>query len=235
MNGTHYYKIEYQGQWISANVTLPVLNKNVTVINKNCWVYSLTVYVQRSSASNLPNTPIEGASLTVKKDNSTLNGLYGLPSSPKTVAYNSTHARYVWSQMANQTASYTVTADVTGASQPESVSTSLTVDTEVEIELLITGGGPSGSSGGVSPPPPPPYISPVELPKVPGVEFNYGIIILVGVVGVAATVAVVGRGKPSLETQWKRKTRFVSVSNKKWPKTKRVDLSGKWRKKTRRS
>lgn len=69
---------------------------------------------------------------------------------------------------------------------------------------------------------PPPYIPPVELPKVPGAEFNYGIVILVGVVAVAVFVGVAGRSKPSLETQWKRKTR------------RNVDLSGKWRKKTRR-
>jgi len=48
------------------------------------------------------------------------------------------------------------------------------------------------------------------------------------------TVAVVGRGKPSLETQWKKKTRFVDVSSGKWKKTKHTDLSGKWKKKVRR-
>jgi len=83
---------------------------------------------------------------------------------------------------------------------------------------------PSGSTGpgGVSPPPPPPYIPPVELPKVPGAEFNYGIMILVGVVGVAVVVGVAGRGKRSTQDQWQRKLK----SN--------VDLGKKWRKKTRR-
>jgi len=231
MNGTHYYKIEYQGQWISANVTLPVLNKNVTVINKNCWVYNLTVYV-----TNQNNVEMSGAILTLSRtDNASLSD-YGL--TPKTVAYyNTTHGRYVWTQLANQTSSYTVKATATSG-ETNSATTALTTDTIKEIVITTTiSGGPSGSTGGPGPAPPeeqPQYIPPVELPKVPGAEFNYGIVILVGVVGVAATVAVVGRGKPSLETQWKKKTQFVGVSSKKWKKTKHADLSGKWRKKTRR-
>lgn len=84
-------------------------------------------------------------------------------------------------------------------------------------------GPPSGSTGPIPPVEQPPYIPPVELPKVPGPEFQYGIIILVGIVGVAATVAVVGRSKPSLESQWRKKT-----------KAKHVDLSKKWKKKAKR-
>jgi hypothetical protein len=220
MNGTSYYKIKYQGLWISANTTLPLTDPDQSsnqTVNTNCWVYSLTVYVQRSSSSNLPNTPVEGANLTLKRDDGvnieTLNGLYGLPANPKTTAYNSTHARYVWTQLANQSSSYIVWADITGASSPVSTTTSLTGNTAVEIELLITGGGPSGSTGGVTPPPSePPYIPPVELPKVPGPEFQYGIVVLVGVVAVAFIVGVVGKTDKrtvdeKLRQRWKKKTR----------------------------
>jgi hypothetical protein len=226
MNGTHYYKIQYQGQWISENVTLPVDNKNVTVVNKNCWVYSLTVYV-----TDVNNVEKSGAELSLSRsDNVTLSD-YGL--TPKTAGYyNTTHARYVWSQLANQTSSYTVTA--TSGGQSASTTTALTANTEATVTLPAGSGSPSG---GWTPPPveqPPAYIPPVELPKVPGVEFNYGIVVLIGVVGVAATVAVVGRGKPSLETQWKKKTRITGFSSGKWKKTKHTDLSGKWRKKTKR-
>ena len=205
---------------------MPVLNKNVTVINKNCWVYSLTVYV-----TDVNNVEKSGTALTLSRtDNASLSD-YGL--TLKTAGYyNTTHAKYAWSQLANQTSSYTATASLGG--QSASTTTSLTANTEALITLPA--GTTSGSSGGYTPPveQPPLYIPPVELPKVPGAEFNYGIIILVGVVGIAVTVAVVGRGKPSLETQWKKKTRFVDVSSGKWKKTKRINLAGKGKKKARR-
>ena len=226
MNGTHYYQVKYQGQWVSENVTVALDQANIQVINKNCWVYSLTVYV-----TDVNNLEKSGSTLTLTRtDNASLSD-YGL--TPKTAGYyNTTHAKYAWSQLANQTSSYTVTASLGG--QSASTTTSLTADSEALITLPA--GTTSGSSGGYTPPveQPPLYIPPVELPKVPGTEFNYGIIILVGVVGIAVTVAVVGRGKPSLETQWKKKTRFVDVSSGKWKKTKHTNLTGKWKKKARR-
>ena len=213
MNGTHYYHIQYQGQWVSENVTLPVANKNVTVINKNCWVYSLTVYV-----TDVNSLEKSGATLTLARtDNASLSD-YGL--TPKTAGYyNSTHARYVWSQLANQTSSYTVTAEFGG--QTASTTTSLTANTEIVLTLPA---GTQSSSGGSTPPSeqPPAELPPVELPKVPGAEFNYGIMVLVGIVGVAVVVGIAGRGKPSLEREWRKKTSFSS------------DLNRKWRKKARR-
>jgi hypothetical protein len=184
-------------------------------------MYSLTVYVTRSSNSDHPNTPVTGATLTLTRTdgyNYTADGL----SPATTVSYNSTHARYVWSQLANQSASYTVTANHKDASYPESVSTSLTGDTEVEIELTIAGLGPSGSEHTLPPVEQQPYIPPVELPKVPGPEFQYGIMVLVGVVGVAFVVGVARVDKRSSQTkiaqQWQRKTRYAENLEKKWKK-----------------
>lgn len=216
MNGTHYYRIEYQGQWVSENVTLPVYDKNVTVINKNCWVYSLTAYI-----TDVNNEEKSGSTLTLTRTDGhdyTTDGL-----SPVIAGYyNTTHARYVWSQLANQTSSYTVTASLGG--QSASTTTSLTANTEALITLPA--GTTSGSTGGYTPPPveqPPPYIPPIELPKVPGPEFNYGILVLVGVVGVAVVVGITGRRKPSIQKQWERKTRHT------------VNLEKKWKKKARRN
>jgi hypothetical protein len=228
MNGTSYYQIEYQGQWVSENVTLSVVNKNVTVVNKSCWVYSLTVYV-----TDVDNKEKSGSTLTLSRSDNVSLSDYDL--TPKTAGYyNTTHARYVWPQLANQTSSYTVTASLGG--QSAETTTSLTANTEALV-TLPTGTGSPGGPGGYTQPPveqPPTYIPPVELPKVPGAEFNYGIVVLVGVVGVAVAVGIAGRGKPSLETQWKKKTKIAGVSSGKWKKTKHVDLSGKWRKKTKR-
>jgi len=137
MNGTSHFRVKFQDQWVSTNLTVPMTSKNVTVVNINCWVYSLTVYVQSTTNSYQPNSPIVGASLTLYRttDNKTLNGLYGLPANPQTQSYNSTHAVYTWPQLANQTSSYTVTA--TYGSQSSSTTTSLTQNTQIEIELYV--------------------------------------------------------------------------------------------------
>jgi len=209
-NGTQYYRIKYQGQWISENVTVTLGDKDIVTIDKNCWVYSLTTYV-----SDVNNQEKSGATLTLTRTDG-YNYADGL--SPVTTQYyNSTHAKYAWSQLANQTASYTVTAGLGG--QSASATTSLTVNTETFITLPAGTARPSGP-GGYTPLPvePPPIIPPVELPKVPGVEFEYGILVLVGVVGVAATVAVLGRKKPTLQSKWRKKTRHREDLNKKWRK-----------------
>lgn len=151
MNGTSYYRIQYQGQWVSVNYTLPMTGRNVTIVNRNCWVYSLTVYVQTSSDSLDPYTPIPGATVTLFRgsDNKTLNGYYGLPSSPATSSYNSTFAEYVWTQLANQTGTqYTVTANINNAGSPESASTFLAANSAVGIRLVYPVGGGSPIGGG---------------------------------------------------------------------------------------
>ena len=92
------------------------------------------------------------------------------------------------------------------------------------ITLAWTPISPPGTPSYVPPPPAeqPPPTPPIELPKVPGAEFTYGIIVLVGVVAVATVVAIAGRTTPSLQSQWKKKT-----------KRKSRNLRKKWRRKAR--
>ena len=101
----------------------------------------------------------------------------------------------------------------------------LTESDAATITLAWTPISPPGTPSYVPPPPaeqPPALTPPIELPKVPGAEFTYGIIVLVGVVAVAAVVAIAGRTTPSLQSQWKKKT-----------KRKSRNLRKKWRRKSR--
>jgi hypothetical protein len=219
LNSIVEVKVKYQNVWVNGTWTA---NMTATkTVNVTCKVFSLTVYVQTSSASDHPNTPIIGAVITLSRSDG-----YDFEAdwlSPL-IAYshNATHAKVVWSQLANQSNSYTVTADRAGANQPESTTTSLTSNTEVEIELTIAGLGPSGSEHTLPPVEQQPYIPPIELPKVPGPEFQYGIMVLVGVVGVAFVVGVARVDKRSSQTkiaqQWQRKTRYAENLGKKWKK-----------------
>jgi len=219
-------KVKYQNVWV--NGTFSVTMDSDKTIDVKCKVYRLTVYV-----TNQNGVEMSGATLSLARSDGENLTSYGL--TPKTVDYyNTTHGRYVWTQLANQTASYTVKATVS-TGESNSTTTALTENTQKTIVVTTTiSGGPGGPSGGPSFPPvqPPPSLPPVEVPKVPGEEFNYGIIVLVGVVGIATTVAVFGRGKPSLETRWKNKTKHHGSSGK-WPKPKTRNLSKKWRKKAR--
>jgi hypothetical protein len=214
-NGTCYYQVKYQDSWVSANTTLSLTdpddanNQTQTV---NCWVYSLTVWV-----TDIHNEEKGGSTLTLTRSdgyNCTEAGL-----SPTTASsYNSTHARYVWSQLANQTSTYSVTASLGG--QSYTGTTALTSNTEIVLTLPGGTESPSGP-GGYTPPPqeqPPTYIPPVELPKVPGPEFNYGIVVLLGVVAVAIVVGVAGRGKRTTQEQWQRKLKREMGLEKKWKK-----------------
>ena len=133
-------KVKYQDVWVNGTFTL-IMNNNKTV-DIICSVYSLTVYV-----TDVNNAEKSGAELTLTRSdgyNYTADGL-----SPVTaVYYNSTHARYVWSQLANQTSSYTVTASLGG--QSASASTNLTENSEITITLpagTTSPGGPSGPGG----------------------------------------------------------------------------------------
>ena len=217
-NGTSHYKIKFQGQWVSANVTLPMTSKNVTSVNVNCWIYKLTVYV-----TNQNGVEMSGATLTLTRGDAENLTNYGL--TPKTADYyNSTHARYVWTQLANQTASYTVFATSGGktASQETSLTANKAITLTIPSEVSGGPGAPSGPSGTTPPPQQPPYIPPVELPKVSGPEFNYGIMVLLGVVISAVVVAAVfAKPKRSLQAQWKRKTRVSKNSDRAWRKKRR--------------
>jgi len=217
MNGTSYYRIKYQGLWISANTTLPLTDPDQSsnqTINKNCWVYSLTAYVTSSIGVEM-----SGATLTLTRGDYANLTDYGL--TPKTAEYyNSTHARYVWTQLANQTASYTVFA--TSGTQTASQETSLTANKAITLTIptFVTSppSGPGGPSGTTPPPEEqPPYVAPVETPTVPGAEFNTGIMVLLGVVISAVVVAAVfAKPKRSLQSwqidekirrKWRKKTR----------------------------
>ena len=168
---------------------------------------------------------MSGATLSLARSDGENLSSYGL--TPKTVDYyNTTHGRYVWTQLANQTSSYTIKA--TSGSDSNSTTTALTENTQKTIVVTTTiSGGPGGPSGGPSLPPAeqPPSLPAVEVPKVPGPEFNYGIMVLLGVVFSAVLIAVVAGGekrKPNLQRQWQKKTR----------QTRNLDRA--WRKKTKR-
>ncbi len=52
-NGTSYYRVKFHDVWISENVTIPMSNKNVTIISKDCTCYAYTVGSSRKHfASN---------------------------------------------------------------------------------------------------------------------------------------------------------------------------------------
>ena len=196
MNGTSYYRIKYQGSWVSANITVVLDQANIEVINKDTWVYSLTAYVTSS------NTGLElsGASLTLNRsDVGTLNGLYGLPSSPITSYYNTTHAKYMWSQLANQSSSYTVIATIVSVSG--STATSLSVNKEVVISIAYT--PTSGQQGGVTitqPEVKPLFpIFPLKAPALPKTVETYlpyaAIFVFAGIVALPIASHQIKKGK----------------------------------------
>ena len=192
-NGTSYYKIRYQDQWVSGNTTLPMANANVTSVNINCWIYSLTVYVTDTS-----NSEKSGAVLVITRTddyNYTADGL-----SPTTAEfYNSTHAKYVWSQLANQTSSYTVYAGYGG--KTGSQETSLTENTEVTVTIPWTSGGTSVGPTypyvpTPTPTPTPPTVSPTPtspattpIPENPVVTIGWILIVFICMVLVFAAAA----------------------------------------------
>jgi len=129
-------KVKYQDVWVYGSSTV-TLNSN-NPINITCKVYSLTVYVTDEN-----NEEKSGATVTLTRSDGTDLTAYGITS--KTASYyNSTHAKCFWTQLANQSSSYTVTATYSGYS--ESVTTSLTSNTEKTITL------PAGSQGGTTTP-----------------------------------------------------------------------------------
>jgi hypothetical protein len=217
INSTVNIQVKFQDVVVNGSWTVS-MDEDKT-FNVSCTVYSLTIYV-----TNQNNVEMSGATLTLSRTdgyNYTADGL-----SPVTASYyNAIDGRYVWSQLANQTSSYTVKATATSG-ESNSATTALTTDTEKEIVITttISGGPPATPPPPYTPPveQPPVYIPPVELPKVPGEEFNYGILVLVGVVGVAFIVGVARVDKRSSQTkiaqQWQRKTRYAENLGKKWKK-----------------
>jgi hypothetical protein len=238
MNGTHYVQIEFQGQWVSQNTTINLIDYSQTsnrTVNINCWVYSLTVYVQTTADSPNPNIPITGVSLTLFRtsDNTTLNGLYDLPNSFLTQSYNSTHARYLWTQLANQTSSYTITGDITGSAGAKSVTVPLSADTETEIELVypVGGSGGGGSGGGPSFPTPSPITPLPTLPEVQPLPIgtilqkNMIPIVIIGGMAMVFAIPFMGREK---KTGVKRYSESYQIKYK--PKKKKKEKENKFKK-----
>jgi len=193
-------RVMFQGVWVSETTTTNMTTTKM--ITTQCWIYSLTVWVtdtnnQEKSGAVLTLTRSDGANLTS----------YGL--TPKTANYyNSTHACFVWQQLANQTASYTVFASLGG--QTASKITALTSNTE--IKLTLPAGTTSSPSGGTQPQQQP-SVSPT-LPISTGPEFDYGTLVLAAVIIVALGAGVAGVAKTDKRTasqklreKWKKKTR----------------------------
>ena len=196
-NGTHYYEIKYQDVWVSEEASVAMTQANVTLINKNCWVYSLTVYV-----TDVYNQEKSGAMLNLFRNATNLNGLYGLPASPtaQTFNSNSTHARYVWPQLANQSSSYKVSASL-GGQTATSASTTLTSNSEV---LITIGGGTEGGPGGYVPSEeeaPSPVFVPPEVPEEIEEYLPYGAIFLVVLI---VAIPVLGIRKERKKTRSQR-------------------------------
>ena len=104
----------------------------------------------------------------------------------------------------------------TSGGKTASQETSLTANKAVTLTIPTDiSGGPGAPSGPSGTTPPPQYIPPVEVPQVPGPEFDIGIMVLVGVVISAVVVAAVF-AKPKSQWQIQEQTRR------------------KWRKKTKR-
>jgi hypothetical protein len=87
--------VKYQDVWVNGTFTVTMdSDKTIDVV---CNVYSLTIHAVDANGNSLAN-----ASLTLFRDTTELNGLYGLPSSPQTNATG----HFVWNQLANT--SYTI-------------------------------------------------------------------------------------------------------------------------------
>lgn len=139
-------RVKLQDLWVNGTFSVTIdADKTIDI---DCKVYSLTVYITSGEG-----TPYEGADLSLSRNGTSLNGLYGLDAFPKTSLYNTSHSYYVWNQLANQSSSYTVEASITGVDLG-TTTTSLTSNTEVLI-TYETGG--VGAPGGPSKPPPPFY------------------------------------------------------------------------------
>ena len=145
-NGTSYYRVKFQDIWVSSNITLTDLSPSTTLITVVCQVYKLTIYT-RDTVGFAVNCPLV---LKRVEDSATitLNGMYGLPSNPTTGEFNMTHSRYVWPQLAIQTATYVVWVYY-GSEQRGSATSSLTSNTAVTVTIN------TASTPGPGPGPPP--------------------------------------------------------------------------------
>lgn len=209
-------KVLFQGLWV--NGTWSITMDSDKTINVTCNVYSLTVYVTSHEGVAIP-----GASLSLIRNGLELSGLYGLPTGPQTEGFgNTTHARYTWTQLANQTSSYKVWANIPGASEPLSVTTPLTTNTEKVITLVYpVGGGGDGGGGGPAPPliptPSPLFELPSPLPIVEEeVIIPYTPVIIMGIIAVLFFLAASIRAKRSEASTGIESRKKQAKRSKKW-------------------
>jgi len=183
-------RVSFQNIWV--NGTWSITMDSDKTINVICNVYSLTVYI-----TDIHNEEKSGASMSLSRDGTELNGLYGLPSSPTASYYNETHARYVWGQLANQTSSYTVSASL-GGQTASSSETTLTANTEI---MLTLPGGTKSPSGDIYEEPwedVEEYLPPVKPVIPPEIEeyLPYGAILVCGlIIGIPVISYKVDTGK----------------------------------------
>jgi len=132
-------KVKYQGLWVNGSFTVQMnTNKTIDVV---CNIYNLTVYVTDEN-----NEEKSGATVVLERNDGANLTSYGITTSKTASYYNSTHAKCIWTFLANYT--YNVTATFSG--QSKTGSTQLTSDKT--LELTIPGGTTGGSSGGSSGP-----------------------------------------------------------------------------------
>jgi len=107
------YYIEYQGLPVSNTTARSVTaDVNVTILTN---IYNATVYVGGTNGD-----PLAGATLSIVRSGTDIDGSYGLFNHPPSQPYNSTNSWYTWHQMANAT--YTVSGASPNTGGPNSTS-----------------------------------------------------------------------------------------------------------------
>jgi hypothetical protein len=148
-NSTVSVSVKYQDVWVNGTFTVTMdSDKTIDVV---CNVYSLTVKVQTASGAPISDCPLE-----LWRDSTLLNGLYGLPSSPKT----DSNGMFTWQQLANQSSSYIIKTPWAGIPW---TTTPLTQDTLI----IITQAAPAPAPSPTPTPTPTPAPTITPTPTIP--------------------------------------------------------------------
>jgi len=139
------YQINVSFQDVLVNETIAVTMDAYKTLNVTCNVYSLTVNVV-----NIGNQPVSNIPLLLYRNDTLINGMYGLPDDPET----NTSGMFTWSQLAYQPASYTII--IPGA-------TSQTVPLTNDTTITLTMPPPSRPPAPEPTPTPTPLQSLIEL------------------------------------------------------------------------
>jgi len=108
-------------QDVQVNTTSVLMNGEQGVFTVKCKVYSLTVKLIDVAGNPVVNMPLE-----LYRNNTLINGMFNLPSQPKTNA----SGMFTWEQLAYQTASYTVVV-------PGLVSRTITLTNNTVLTLSV--------------------------------------------------------------------------------------------------